>query len=122
MFSHLPLTAAVAAIGAAMVSLTGHAHDSRTAAGAGWILCAGAAAVLCATMLVAASLRVWEAERGLYQPLARTCAGAAVACLGLGAIRPTPLILCVALVLLLSIPWVLAGVRRLASGDDAPLG
>ena len=86
-----------------------------------WILCAGVAAVLCATMLIAASLRVWEGMRDLYQPLARTCVGTAVACLALGAIRPTPLILCLTLVLLLSIPWVLAVARRLASGDDAPL-
>jgi low temperature requirement protein LtrA len=29
-FSHLPLTAAIAAMGAAMVSLVDHAHDGRT--------------------------------------------------------------------------------------------
>ena len=50
MLSHLPLTAAVAAMGAAMVSLTEHAHDSRAPAAAGWVLCASAAVVLCATM------------------------------------------------------------------------
>jgi low temperature requirement protein LtrA len=32
MFSHLPLTAAIAAMGAAMVSLIAHAHDGRTPA------------------------------------------------------------------------------------------
>jgi hypothetical protein len=55
----------------------------------------------------------------LYGPLARTCAAAAVACLGLGAARPPPLILGLALVLLLSIPWVLAVARRLASPADS---
>jgi low temperature requirement protein LtrA len=40
---HLPLTAAVAAMGAAMVSLVDHAHDGRTPAATAWILCAGAA-------------------------------------------------------------------------------
>ena len=30
MFSHLPLTAAIATMGAAMVSLVDHAHDGRT--------------------------------------------------------------------------------------------
>jgi low temperature requirement protein LtrA len=29
MFSHLPLSAAIAAMGAAMVSLAGHTHDGR---------------------------------------------------------------------------------------------
>ncbi len=120
MLSHLPLTAAVAAMGAAMISLIDHAHDSRTPAAAAWITCAGAAVVLCATMLVSASLRVWDSDRGLYRPLARTCAGTAVACLALGAIRPTPLVLGLVLVLLLSIPWGLAVARRLGSGEDAP--
>ncbi len=118
MLGHLPLTAAVAAMGAAMVSLVDHAHDSSSPAAAGWVLCAGAAVVVAATMLVSASLQAWESERGLYRPLVRTSAGVAVACLALGAIRPTPLLLCLALVLLLSIPWGFAVVRRLASGDD----
>jgi low temperature requirement protein LtrA len=121
MLSHLPLTAAVAAMGAAMVSLVDHAHDSRTPAAAAWVLCAGAAVVLCTTMLVSASLQAWDSDRGLYQPLARTCAGVAAACLALGALRPTPLVLGLALVLLLSIPWGFAVAHRLASGDDAPI-
>ena len=120
MLSHLPLTAAVAAMGAAMVSLTDHAHDSRTPAAAGWALCAGAAVVLCATMLVSASLQAWNSDRGLYQPLARICGGAAVACLALGALRPTPLVLSLVLVLLLSIPWGFAVTHRLANANDAP--
>jgi hypothetical protein len=37
--------------------------------------------VLAATMLVAASLPAWQADRGLYRPLARTCAAVAAACL-----------------------------------------
>jgi low temperature requirement protein LtrA len=117
---HLPLTAAVAAMGAAMVSLVDHAHDGRTPAATAWVLCAGAAAVLGTTMLLAASLPAWEDDRGLYRPLARTCGAAAVACLGVGAARPTPLVLGLALVVLLSIPWGLAVARRLASGADSP--
>ena len=121
MLSHLPLTAAVAAMGAAMVSLIDHAHGSRTPAPAAWVLCTGAAVVLCATMLVSASLQAWESDRGLYKPLARTCAVVAVACLTLGAIAPTPLVLGLVLVLLLSIPWGFAVAHRMASGDDAPI-
>ncbi len=115
LLSHLPLTAAIAAIGAAMLSLVHHAHDGRTPAATAWILCAGAAVVLCATMLVSASLQAWRSDRGLYQPLARTCAAVALACLGLAAARPAPLFLALALVLLLSIPWALAVTRRLAN-------
>jgi low temperature requirement protein LtrA len=109
---HLPLTAAIAAMGAAMVSLIDHAHDSRTPAATAWILSAGAAVVLCTAMLLAASLPAWDRDRGLYRPLARTCAAVAVGCLAVGAARPAPLILDLALVVLLSIPWVLAVVRR----------
>jgi len=114
---HLPLTAAVAAMGAAMVSLVDHAHEGRTPAATAWVLCAGAAVVLCATMLLAASLPDWDRDRGLYRPLARICAAMAVACLGVGAVRPGPLVLGLLLVLLLSIPWGFAVVRRLASDD-----
>jgi len=121
---HLPLTAALAAMGAAMgaamVSLTGHAHDGRTPAATAWVLCAGAAVVLGAMMLLAASVQAWNRDRGLYRPLARTCGAGAVTCLGLGAARPTPLILALALVLLLAIPWGLAVARRLAHGTDSP--
>jgi low temperature requirement protein LtrA len=66
--SHLPLTAAIAAMGAAMLSLVDHAHDGRTPAATAWVLCAGAAVVLCATMLLAASLQAWGRNRGLYRP------------------------------------------------------
>ena len=120
MLSHLPLTAAIAAMGAAMVSLVDHAHDGRTPAATAWLLCAGAAVVLAATMLVAASLQAWQSDRGLYRPLARTCAAVAAACLAVGAARPPPLFLGLALVVLLSIPWVLAVARRLASPADPP--
>ena len=122
MLSHLPLTAAIAAMGAAMVSLVDHAHDGRTPAATAWLLSAGAAVVLCATMLVAASLQAWHRDRVQYRPLARTCAAVAVACLGLGAARPAPLPLGLALVFLLSIPWALAVAYRLTNRADPPIG
>src|SRR5260370_28146011 len=56
MLSHLPLTAAIAAIGYAMISLVDHAHDRRTPVATAWVLGPGAAVVLCATLLVSASL------------------------------------------------------------------
>ena len=115
---HLPLTGAVAVMGAAMLSLVDHAHDDRTPAATAWVLCAGAAVVLCATMLLAASLQAWDRNRGLYRPLARICAVVAVVCLGVGAARPAPLVLGLALVLLLSIPWGYAVAHRLGGADS----
>jgi low temperature requirement protein LtrA len=113
MLSHLPLTAAIAAMGAAMVSLVDHSHDGHTPVATAWVLCAGAALVLCATMLVSASLQARQRDPALYQLLTRTCALVAVACLGVGAARPTPLLLGVALVLLLGAPWGLAVAHHL---------
>jgi low temperature requirement protein LtrA len=119
MVGHLPLTAAVAAMGAAMVSLVDHAHDGRTPGAAAWVLCAGAAVVLCATLLLCATLPAWDDDRRLYRPLARTCTAVAVVCLGVGALRPAPLVLAVALVVLLSIPWGYAVGRRLANPAES---
>ena len=71
-------------------------------------------------MLVAATLQTWHRDRDLYQSLARTCGGVALACLGLGAARPPLLILGLALVLLLATAWRLAVVRRLTDAADSP--
>jgi phosphatidylserine synthase len=120
MLGHLPLTAAIAAMGAAMVSLVDHAHDPRTPAATAWVLSAAAAIVLSATMLVTASLPDWRRDRRLYRPLTYVSAAVAIACLGVGAARPAPLVLGLALVALLSIPWVIAVAHRLAGGAAAP--
>jgi low temperature requirement protein LtrA len=116
---HLPVTAAIAVMGAALVSLVRHAHDGRTPAGTAWMLGAGTAVVLGATMLIAASLEAWRTDDGFYRPLARTCALAAVLCLGVAAVRPAPVILSIALVMLLTVPWVLA-VRLRLGGETIP--
>jgi low temperature requirement protein LtrA len=118
----LAATALLPAHARVLASLTSHAHDGRTPAATAWVLCAGAAAVLGATMLVAASLQDWDRDRGIYRPLSRTCAVVAVACVGIGAARPAPLLLGLALVVLLSIPWALAVARRLANPADTPAG
>src|SRR5262249_22547388 len=73
LLGHLPLMAAIAAMGAAMVGLVEHAHEGRTPADTAWVLCAGAAVVLAATTLLSASLKAWDRDRGLYRPLSRTC-------------------------------------------------
>jgi len=51
---------------------------------------------------------------------ARTCAAVAAACLAVGAARPPPLFLGLALAVLLSIPWALAVARHLARPADPP--
>jgi low temperature requirement protein LtrA len=114
MLVHLPLTAAVAAMGAAKVSLVEYAHDDRAPAATAWVLGGGAAVMLCSTMALAASLGVWRSDRRLYRPLARTCVAVAVVCVGVGAVRPAPLVLVLALVLLFGVPWGVAVAYRLS--------
>jgi len=120
MLAHLPLTAAVAAMGAAMVSLVEHAHAARTPAATSWVLCGGAALVLLTTMLVAAGLKTWRTTRDLYRPLLLTCTASAAACLALAATHPAPLVLTLALTALFAIPWCLAVTHRLRHHQPPP--
>lgn len=120
MLAHLPLTASVAAMGAAMVSLVEHAHAARTDEATAWVICAAAALVLLSTMLVAAALEVWRGKRGLYRPLAAICAAVALACLVLAAARPAPLVLGLVLVLLFGVPWGFAVSQRIRRPGTDP--
>ncbi|MFI1093549.1 low temperature requirement protein A [Streptomyces sp. NPDC020917] len=112
MLGHVPLTAAVAAMGAAMVDLVEQAHHARTSAATAWVLCGGAALVLAGTLVVAGSLKDWRAKWALYRRLSWTCAATAAACLVLAALRPEPLVLGILLVVLFSIPWSVAVAYR----------
>jgi len=114
--THLPLSAAIAAMGAAMLTLVEHAHDRPTTTG--WLLCLGTAIALSSTIVLAASLRDWRRDRALYRPLARTCLAVAAVCPALAALQPAPLPLFVALVVLLGIPWGVAVIRHAATGTN----
>jgi low temperature requirement protein LtrA len=119
MLTHLPLTAAIATMGAAMVSLTEHANATRTPTTTAWVLCTSTAAVLATTALLTTSLRARRERPGLYRPLSFICLGAAALCLSLGIVRPPPLLLGLALVALFGIPWVFAVAHR-ATHDQTP--
>lgn len=122
MAGHLPLTAAIAAMGAAMADLVDHAHDGRTPAATAWTLGAGTAVVLGATMAVASTLLVWRLDHDLYRPLGRVCLGVAAACLALAAARPAPVVLGVGLVLLLGVPWGFAVRHRFGTATPGSPG
>ena len=69
MLSHLPITLSIAAAGAAMVSLIGHAGDDRTPAGTAWLL-AGAVALGLVSLIFTEQALV-DAVRldAVYRPL-----------------------------------------------------
>jgi low temperature requirement protein LtrA len=117
MLTHLPLTAAVAAMGAAMVSLIQHAHAARTPAPTAWGLCASAATILAATALLSTTLNAWGQRPGLYRPLFLTCAAASALCLGVAIAPPAPLVLGLALVALFAMPWTFAVAHRVTHPD-----
>jgi hypothetical protein len=107
--SHLPITLAITAAGAGMVSLIGHAHDGRTPAGTGWLLAGAVAAGLLA--LVVSERALVDAERlsTVFGPLGPALAAGAVAALVVGWARPAPWLL----VAILSAVWSFAVSRFL---------
>ncbi|MDB5065798.1 MAG: hypothetical protein JWM18_2232 [Chloroflexi bacterium] len=119
MLTHLPLTAAVAGMGAAMVSLIQHAHATRTPTATAWGLCTSAAVVLASTALLTTCLHTWGHQPGRYRPLLLTCIAASVGCLGIGITRPTPLVLVLAVVVLFGIPWAFAVAYRVTHPDTS---
>jgi low temperature requirement protein LtrA len=111
MLTHLPLTAALAVMGAAMGVLAEHAQDSRTPTATAWGLGLSAAVVLAGTALLTTSLEAWRERPRLYRPLFFIGIAAGLACVGLGITRPAPLVFVLALVGLFSIPWLFAVVH-----------
>jgi low temperature requirement protein LtrA len=112
-FGHLPLTGAVAVAGAAMVGLLVEAHEARTPAAVAWTL-TGAVAV---SLLVIALGSSAVEQRDAIDSRTRTrvyVVGAAVALL-LGGIAPTPWLLALLVVVVLSLTWLSSFVP---SSDD----
>jgi low temperature requirement protein LtrA len=111
--SHLPVTLAITAAGAGMVSLIGHAHDARTPAGTSWLLAGAVATGLVALVLTERVLVDAERLVLVFGPLRLALsAGAAVALL-VGWLRPAPWLLALLLVAILSVVWGFAVSRFL---------
>jgi low temperature requirement protein LtrA len=115
--SHLPITMAIAASGAAMVSLVEHAGDDRALAGAAWVLSGSVALALMALIAVMRSLSDFERLPSIYRALVPTMVVAAGAALLVGWWRPAPWLLVLALVGVLSAPWWVAVDRWLRLDD-----
>jgi low temperature requirement protein LtrA len=111
LLGHLPVSAAIAGMGT-MPTLVTHAAEHRTASAPTWMLCGSAAVLLVFTTVLMISLQDWHSAAPLLRPLAlaNLAAGAAAVCIGL--IRPTPLVLCILLVLTFGAPWTFAVLRR----------
>ena len=122
LLSHLPITMSIAAAGAAMVGLIGHAHDSRTPTSTSWLL-SGAVALGLLSLIVTERALV-DADRlaVVYRPLGAVLAGGAAVALVAGWVRPAPWLLASLLVAILSVLWLFAVNRFLradAWGEEA---
>lgn len=110
--SHLPVTAAIASLGATMPVLVEHAAAGRTATAPTWVICISAVVVLLFTVVLMWSLKIWETAVASPRPLALANVFAAVVAVCLALIRPSPLVLAILLVATFSGPWTYAVVRK----------
>jgi len=113
LLSHLPITMAITAAGAAMVGLIGHAHDARTPASTAWLLSGAVALGLLALILTERTLVDADRLAVVYRPLGVALAGGAAGALVVGWVRPAPWLLASLLVAILSVLWCFAVSRFL---------
>jgi low temperature requirement protein LtrA len=118
LYSHLPLTMAISASGAAMVSLLAHADDSRSPAAAAWLLTGSVALVLSAVTLAALALPADEFPPGMGRYIAPTFGLAAAVTLTVGAARPAPIVLVTSVSVVLLVAWLALFIVFLALGGD----
>jgi low temperature requirement protein LtrA len=103
--SHLPVTFAIVAAGAAMVSLIAHAHDPVTPAPTAWLLSGAVALGLVAEIVTTRSLADHERLAVVYGPLRVALLAGAVAALVIGWLQPAPWLLGVLLGGVMSVLW-----------------
>jgi low temperature requirement protein LtrA len=111
--SHLPITLAITAAGAGMVSLIGHAHDASTPASTSWLLAGAVATGLLALVLTEQALADAEQLSVVFRPLRLALCGGAATALIIGWLRPAPWLLALLLVAILSTIWFFAVSRFL---------
>ncbi len=121
-FGHLAMTMAIAASGAAMVSLVEHADEARAYAPAAWLLGGSVALMLVALSLIMRSLADWDRLSDVYGALVVAAPAAAAIAVAIAWTRPAPWLLALALSVLLSALWFFALDRYLRSDEATPIG
>jgi hypothetical protein len=111
---------AIAAGGAAMVSIVEHAAESRTPTAAAWLLSGSVALVLVGVTLAVQALAVDEFPPGMARQIAPTFGLAAAVILILGWARPAPIVLVVAVFVVLTVTWLWLFALFLALGGVPP--
>lgn len=110
--AHLPLTAAVAALGAAALGLVEHADSAHTPTATAWALGGSAIVILATTALLTVTLQARHQQPRLYRPLPYICLAACLLTVVLSITKPAPAVFALALVLIFGIPWTFAVALR----------
>jgi low temperature requirement protein LtrA len=118
LYAHLPLAMAIAAGGAAMISIVGHAEDSTTPRAAAWLLTGSVAIALGAIGIATTGMPDDELPRGMRRWFAPSFAVAALALLAIGALHPAPIVLVAGVSVVLLLTWLALFVVFLALGGD----
>ncbi|MFJ8134149.1 low temperature requirement protein A [Streptomyces hydrogenans] len=124
-FTHLPMTMAVAAAGAGMVGLVEHAADHRTPVAVSWLMGGSVAAMLVTLVVLLPTLADYDRFSSAYRPVQAALVLAAGAALLAAWARPAPWLLALILLLLLVVTWAFAFVRWLREGsliNERPAG
>ncbi|WP_210637614.1 low temperature requirement protein A [Streptomyces sp. GESEQ-13] len=124
-FAHLPMTMAVAAVGAGMVGLVEHAADHRTPVAVSWLTGGSVAAMLATLVVLLPTLADYDRFSFAYRPVQAVLVLAAGAALLAAWARPAPWLLALILLLLLVVTWAFAFVRWLREGsliNERPAG
>ncbi|MEP7158949.1 MAG: low temperature requirement protein A [Chloroflexota bacterium] len=118
--THLPITLAIAAAGAAMVSLIEHAHDPVTPQATAWLLCGSVALVLVAQVVQSRSLEDSRRLDGAYRPVDMAMVVAAVVVAAAAWLPVAPWVLALVLGLILTALWFFAVARLIRAGGWPP--
>jgi low temperature requirement protein LtrA len=123
MLSHVPITGAIVAVGAGMVSLIEHAHDPATPPATAWLISGATAISLLALIVTERSLADAVRLASVYRPLSLALAAGAGVALLAGWLAPAPWVLALLLVAILTVLWFFAVawmIRAGAWGDAMP--
>jgi low temperature requirement protein LtrA len=118
LYAHLPLAMAIAAAGAAMVSIVGHAGDSSTPAPTAWLFTGSVAVTLAAVSLACTALPPDEFPPGMRRWITPTLGAAAAIPLAIGALHPSPILLVACTAAALLAAWLVLFSVFLAYGGD----
>jgi low temperature requirement protein LtrA len=112
MVGHLPVSAAIAGMGATMPTLVAEAAEPRAGSAPTWMICGSAAVMLISMAALMVSLQDWRSAASLMHPLALANLAAAAFAIGVALVRPPPLVLCIVLALTFGGPWTFAVLRK----------